>query len=78
MIVHHCDGCLRELNTVPNTMEARRLDGGKIGVRTCIVGRRVDGLSGTLGNALVRDDQEFHWCFNCAQVAFGALDASTS
>lgn len=47
--------------------------------RVCVEGRRVDGLSGSFGGLLIRNDEEFHWCISCTMIAFKAVeDAATS
>lgn len=65
MHVKRCNGCMTELD-VDNGMGTR--------THTCVEGRRVDGLSGSFGGTLVRNDEEFHWCIKCTLIAFRAVE----
>lgn len=62
MHIKRCDGCHAEMGTQFRSGQKR----------TVIEGRRVDGMSG--GYPLVDSDAEFHWCLDCALVAFKAVE----
>jgi hypothetical protein len=73
MKLKRCNGCMTELAGDSDHMN--RFDGGgQRNPRVVIEGRRVDGLSGTFDGTLLRNNEEFHWCMKCTQVAFRAVD----
>jgi hypothetical protein len=69
-----CNGCMTELMHAGD-MDARRFFAGNTQYRRVVVeGRRVDGLSGSFGNTILRDGEEFHWCAKCTKIAFQAVE----
>ena len=78
MNLKRCNGCGVELRG-ENDALSRNFNGQTRNPRVVIEGRRVDDLSGTLGEfTLVRDGEEFHWCMKCAMIAFKAVEIAAA
>lgn len=69
MHIKRCNGCQADLETEDWVGKRKR---------TCVEGRRVDGLSGSFDGQLLRNQEEFHWCFECTRVAFMAVSSAAA